>query len=738
MSHEMELFGLVSAAVIWGGIAVMTLLPYLRRQLADASLHAKRTPFRAILGAVAVGVAIAYGGSKPPPEPTQVTVTFDARGGTCDEASRQVTKGKPIGELPTATHEDYYFVGWFTAADGGDEVTAATVVDTNTTVYARWTSGLLVGRYLKLDLVADLGVVIPSDVDYARGDKVTVKVEGLPKGLKVVQDKASRAWIVSGVPKEEIDFERNPMYARVTVTYRDKTKGAKGKVESLQPIVLSIATPEPSVLTAGVLGQEYGPFGIAELWSEVGTSKEWSFKGWPAGIRYKDGVVSGKPKKAGEFPITATHKHKLADGKTTVSETFSAVLTVWGDDGKAEFRYEGQAYGAAIDETMADAKSVSGLPSGLKFDKTTGRVTGTATKAGVFAVTVTKTNKTKETFLWKIAPADAPTFALDTGAAPVEDLKVQIVQGANQAFAIAASKGAKVTASGLPTGPKLVQDKATKLYSVEGVASKPGEYFVTFKTVLNGVTAQSVVAFTVKVNPIAATYRGCACARPSAGAAYRLAVAEVAVAAAGTVKLTYTEGKTKYAASVKSFDWSAANTNATVRGLVLKASSADRKLGYGDRRATVTLEDCGAYLAAGLDITDASGTSLMPEDWGAHLYATVKTTEVALPASQTYAFRTVDGADTNVLATVSVAYDAKKATAAFGGQLYDGTAVKATVPVLRRGDDGTPDDYVFAPFLAIAKDGAVYGFDSLSSASAVGRIAWVTEDGEDTEDVWLK
>ena len=482
--------------------------------------------------------------------------------------------------------------------------------------------------------------------------------------------------------------------------------------------------------------------------------KDWSFKGWPAGIKYnataqdaiwsyKDGkatvkataapyTVCGQPTKAGEYPITATHKYKI-DGKS-VSVTYSAVLTVWGSEGEKSFRYADQAYVAVEPETLPGVTAASGLPTGLKFKA--GQVTGTPTKAGVFAVTVKKTGNTKETFLWKVTPPDAPTFALDTGAAPVTDLKTQIVQGANQAFAIAKTPGAKVTVSGLPTGLKLVQNTASKLYSVEGVASKPGEYFVTFKTVLNGVTTVTTTAFTVQANPFTATYCGYTVARPAAGAAYRLAVAEVTVAAAGTVKLTYTEGKTKYTASVKSFDWfdwDDATGEGTAEGLVLKVSSADKKLGYGDRKASLTFRDFGAYVYALLDIADANGSSLVS---GSSMYATVKTTEATLPPSQTFVFQAKDGADKNALATVSVAYDAKKATAAFSGKLFDGTAVKATVPVTRWGDEGTSDDYVFAPFLVIAKDGTVYCFDYFSSDYDGGYIDWVSEDGEDVEESW--
>ncbi|MBQ0033639.1 MAG: hypothetical protein KBT68_12705, partial [bacterium] len=447
----------------------------------------------------------------------------------------------------------------------------------------------------------------------------------------------------------------------------------------------------------------------------------------------------------------ATHKYKI--GKTTVSETFSAVLTVWGDDGKTEFRYADQAYVATETKTLdASWKSFSGLPTGIKW--TTKAVAantkkgtpaypayslyGTPTKAGVFAVTATKVDpndakKTvKETFLWKIAPATAPEFALDPGTAPVVDMKAQIVQGANQCFAIAATAGAKVSVSGLPSGLKLVQDKTTKLYSVKGVATKPGEYRVTFKTVLNGVTTVTTKAFTVQANPFVATYRGYACARPAAGAAYRLAVAEVTVAAAGTVKLTYTEGKTKYTASVKSFTWDDATGEGTAEGLVLKVSSADKKLGYGNRKATVTFEDHGAYLTAKLDIADADGSSLVKWD-EAFLYATVKTTEVPLPASQTYVFRTKDSENVDAIATVSVAYDAKKATAAFSGKLFDGTAVKATVPVIRVSDDGTSGDYAFAPFLVIAKDGTVICFENFCGGG--GYVDLVREDGEHVDEI---
>ena len=67
-----------------------------------------------------------------------VTVTYDANGGTVGEASRTVTKGEPVGALPTPEFAGYDFAGWFNAVEGGDRVTAESVLPTSMTVYARW------------------------------------------------------------------------------------------------------------------------------------------------------------------------------------------------------------------------------------------------------------------------------------------------------------------------------------------------------------------------------------------------------------------------------------------------------------------------------------------------------------------------------------------------------------------------------------------------------------------------
>ncbi len=68
----------------------------------------------------------------------QYTVSFSGNGGA-NAANVTVLKGDAIGTLPTSTREGYLFDGWFTAPDGGTQISAATVPTANVTYYAHWT-----------------------------------------------------------------------------------------------------------------------------------------------------------------------------------------------------------------------------------------------------------------------------------------------------------------------------------------------------------------------------------------------------------------------------------------------------------------------------------------------------------------------------------------------------------------------------------------------------------------------
>ena len=68
------------------------------------------------------------------------TVTFNANGGTTTTSSKSVTYNSTYGTLPTPTRAGYKFLGWYTAASGGTQITSSTKVSTTTaqTLYAHW------------------------------------------------------------------------------------------------------------------------------------------------------------------------------------------------------------------------------------------------------------------------------------------------------------------------------------------------------------------------------------------------------------------------------------------------------------------------------------------------------------------------------------------------------------------------------------------------------------------------
>ena len=73
---------------------------------------------------------------------SDILVTLDPVGGLVSPSAITVTTGQAYGTLPVPTYSGYTFTGWFTAAGGGDMVTAATTVTATEdhTLYAQWKS----------------------------------------------------------------------------------------------------------------------------------------------------------------------------------------------------------------------------------------------------------------------------------------------------------------------------------------------------------------------------------------------------------------------------------------------------------------------------------------------------------------------------------------------------------------------------------------------------------------------
>ena len=138
---------------------------------------------------------------------TTVTLSFDAGEGTVDPATKEVTPGEAVGELPVPTREDgWVFIGWFTepaasylAAGQGTQVTAETTVDADTTFYAHWRlPGDINGdgkvnnkdvtrlqKYLKGDDVEVVTFNLDTNGDGSVNNKDLTRLQRFVKGLDV-------------------------------------------------------------------------------------------------------------------------------------------------------------------------------------------------------------------------------------------------------------------------------------------------------------------------------------------------------------------------------------------------------------------------------------------------------------------------------------------------------------------------------------------------------------------------
>ena len=65
-------------------------------------------------------------------------ITYDANGGSCIIASAEANASGKLASLAIPTRDGFNFDGWFTEADGGEQITTDTVFTDDTTIYAHW------------------------------------------------------------------------------------------------------------------------------------------------------------------------------------------------------------------------------------------------------------------------------------------------------------------------------------------------------------------------------------------------------------------------------------------------------------------------------------------------------------------------------------------------------------------------------------------------------------------------
>ncbi|MCL1969173.1 MAG: InlB B-repeat-containing protein, partial [Bacteroidetes bacterium] len=125
------------------------------------------------------------------PDPVNVLFSANFPGWTSADVSatsKTVLYDSPYGVLPTAIRKGYTFDGWFTAASGGTQVTAVSIVNTllEHTLYAHWTAKT--GYTVKYDLNGGTSTPIP--------DRTGVSWEGA--GLLPSSNPTRTNWTFTG------------------------------------------------------------------------------------------------------------------------------------------------------------------------------------------------------------------------------------------------------------------------------------------------------------------------------------------------------------------------------------------------------------------------------------------------------------------------------------------------------------------------------------------------------------
>ncbi len=589
------------------------------------------------------------GGDDPgedPEEPQYYVVTFDANGGECEEDTRNVKCGDPVGELPEAARYNYTLAGWFTADDA--EVTASTVPGTNVTYYAKWNIDGLVVTGTNLTFEVKEAVLLAFDECFfveTSSELKSVTASGLPAGIKF--DAKTKTF--SGAPTKAGIFyvtcvvknEGGYQYSCTAIWNVGNTPSADNDNGNIGNEVLA-------QLDNLVTGYEY------EL---VGFTNATAVTGLPTGLKFTKatGVIAGTPTKPGKAAVTLTGVNKaksvktviVVDGgmhalelveapvesesatgttsgggiyavgkKVTIKATASkgCVFAGWYDDegnplvGSADFRTASFPYvmgdrktalvaafalggedrlgfvnvtnvttaadgslvldlGTCVESLSLPKLSLTGLPSGLKYDAKTLKVSGAAKKPGVYTVKVAATNTsikkatddTTTTFVVTVPnfECDAlPNLKPETDA--YDTVRCGVVYDPTIVNCMPVDADWTVKAAGLPTGLKFVQDKTTKAYSITGVpTAKAGSYTVTFTASKKGEKNQ-VATITLNVEALpewaVGTFDGGMLSTADAGNDVLGIVQGLAVTANGKVSGKLIDGDGTWSLAAASFD----------------------------------------------------------------------------------------------------------------------------------------------------------------------------------------
>ena len=354
--------------------------------------------------------------------------------------------------------------------------------------------------------VAMTPISFSNAVDFARGDTLTVS--GQPMGLKY-NDK-SAPLCLSGIPIKPGEYTltfkakivvaavTNEITKRVTYTYRDAMATAFIAVKDF-PTITAVLSGEATDAGCKVTGTGSFKAG-SRVTLKAAAAQDWTFAGW-SGISGVEGLAALNPSLAylmGTNDLTeveANFIHKRDD-----------VLTV-ADPGIVPVA-KGVAISTNLIETLIETRSlptvtVTGLPTGLKFDAKTFLINGTvgkSAKVGYAYVTVAAKNASGYTFtrVIKFVVLENPGDEIPGEPVLTNDARIDFSDLDGMAtgdyypldgldvlafFVDPATNGAEVasvTVNGLPAGLKsaVTVEDGNAIVVIYGTPTKPGRYMV--------------------------------------------------------------------------------------------------------------------------------------------------------------------------------------------------------------------------------------------------------------------